>query len=89
MLVPIAVALVVRMVRRRPLCCCGRAVVCLAGLVYRLPVPVQPLKALVRWDHTRLRRDNIAAGALLMGMIFWCSAGQGCWIGSRKCFRIR
>jgi sulfate permease, SulP family len=42
-----------------------------AGLVYRLPVPVQPLKAFGAIAIAKgLGSDEIAAGALLMGVIF-------------------
>lgn len=42
-----------------------------AGLVYRLPVPVQPLKAFGAIAIAKgLGPDEIAAGALLMGAIF-------------------
>src|SRR6202046_2875282 len=43
----------------------------MAGLVYRLPVPVQPLKAFgaIAIAHG-FGADDIAAGALLMGVIF-------------------
>ena len=42
-----------------------------AGLVYRLPVPVQPLKAFGAIAIAQgLGADEIAAGALLMGAIF-------------------
>ncbi len=42
-----------------------------AGLIYRLPVPVQPLKAFGAIAIAQgLGADEIAAGALLMGVIF-------------------
>ena len=49
-----------------------------AGLVYRLPVPVQPLKAFgaIAIAHG-FGADDIAAGALLMGMIFVVLGASG------------
>jgi sulfate permease, SulP family len=42
-----------------------------AGLVYRLPIPVQPLKAFGAIAIAKgLGSDEIAAGALLMGIVF-------------------
>jgi hypothetical protein len=49
-----------------------------AGLVYRLPVPVQPLKAFGAIAIAKgLGQDEIAAGALLMGAIFLVAARTG------------
>ncbi len=71
-LVPIAVALIVKNGLS------ATAVLLPAGLlylavafVYRLPVPVQPLKAFGAIAIAKgLGADEIAAGALLMGVIF-------------------
>lgn len=71
-LVPIAVALIVKngLTPTAVLLPAGMLYV-VAGLVYRLPVPVQPLKAFgaIAIAHG-FGADDIAAGALLMGMIF-------------------
>jgi sulfate permease, SulP family len=71
-LVPIAVALIVKngLTPTAVLLPAGLLYV-VAGLVYRLPVPVQPLKAFgaIAIAHG-FGADDIAAGALLMGMIF-------------------
>ncbi|MCW2991044.1 MAG: sulfate permease-like transporter, superfamily [Solirubrobacterales bacterium] len=49
-----------------------------AGLVYRLPVPVQPLKAFGAIAIAKgLGADDIAAGALLMGVIFLVVGATG------------
>ena len=49
-----------------------------AALVYRLPVPVQPLKAFGAIAIAKgLGSDEIAAGALLMGMIFLLAGRLG------------
>lgn len=49
-----------------------------AGLVYRLPVPVQPLKAFGAIAIAQgLGADEIAAGALLMGVIFLAMGATG------------
>ncbi|MBA2256197.1 MAG: hypothetical protein H0W05_03195 [Thermoleophilaceae bacterium] len=49
-----------------------------AGLIYRLPVPVQPLKAFGAIAIAQgLGTDVIAAGALLMGSVFLVLAGTG------------
>jgi sulfate permease, SulP family len=49
-----------------------------AGLVYRLPVPVQPLKAFGAIAIAKgLGTDEIAAGALLVGVIFLCLGSSG------------
>ena len=71
-LVPISVALIVTngLTPTAVLVPAGLLYV-MAGLVYRLPVPVQPLKAFgaIAIAHG-FGADDIAAGALLMGMIF-------------------
>jgi MFS superfamily sulfate permease-like transporter len=71
-LVPIAVALIVKngLTPTAVLVPAGLLYV-VAGLVYRLPVPVQPLKAFgaIAIAHG-FGSDDIAAGALLMGLIF-------------------
>ena len=91
-LVPIAVALIVKngLTPTAVLLPAGLLYV-VAGLVYRLPVPVQPLKAFgaIAIAHG-FGADDIAAGALLMGMhLSWCLGCRACWIGSRKCSRSR
>jgi SulP family sulfate permease len=71
-LVPIAVALIVQngLSPTAVLLPAGLLYVT-AGLVYRLPVPVQPLKALGAIAIAKgLGSDEIAAAALLMGAIF-------------------
>src|SRR5271170_825548 len=71
-LVPIAVALIVKngLFPTAVLLPAGVLYV-VAGAVYRLPVPVQPLKAFGAIAIARgLGADEIAAGALLMGVIF-------------------
>ncbi len=71
-LVPIAVALIVKngLTPTAVLLPAGLLYV-VAGLIYRLPVPVQPLKAFgaIAIAHG-FGADDIAAGALLMGVIF-------------------
>ncbi len=70
-LVPIAVALIVKngLSPTAVLLPAGRSVV--VALAYRLPVPVQPLKAFGAIAIANgLGQDEIAAGALLMGAIF-------------------
>jgi SulP family sulfate permease len=49
-----------------------------AGLIYRLPVPVQPLKAFgaIAIAHG-FGADDIAAGALLMGLLFLVLGASG------------
>ena len=48
------------------------------AVVYRLPVPVQPLKAFGAIAIAKgLGADEIAAGALLMGAIFFCAGQAG------------
>ena len=78
-LVPIAVALIVKngLTPTAVLLPAGLLYV-VAGLVYRLPVPVQPLKAFgaIAIAHG-FGADDIAAGALLMGMIFLVLGGSG------------
>ena len=71
-LVPIAVALIVAngLSPTAVLLPAGLLYVA-AGLIYRLPVPVQPLKAFGAIAIAKeLGMDEIAAGALLMGAIF-------------------
>jgi SulP family sulfate permease len=71
-LVPIAVALIVKngLTPTAVLLPAGLLYV-VAGVIYRLPVPVQPLKAFgaIAIAHG-FGADDIAAGALLMGMLF-------------------
>jgi hypothetical protein len=78
-LVPIAVALIVKngLTPTAVILPAGLLYV-VAGLVYRLPVPVQPLKAFgaIAIAHG-LRSDDIAAGALLMGLIFVVLGASG------------
>jgi len=78
-LVPIAVALIVKngLTPTAVLLPAGLLYV-VAGLVYRLPVPVQPLKAFgaIAIAHG-FGADDIAAGALLMGMIFVTLGASG------------
>lgn len=78
-LVPIAVALIVKngLMPTAVLLPAGLLYV-LAGLVYRLPVPVQPLKAFgaIAIAHG-FGADDIAAGALLMGVIFLTLGASG------------
>jgi len=77
-LVPIAVALIVTngLSPTAVLLPAGLLYV-VAGLVYRLPVPVQPLKAFGAIAIAQgLTTDEIAAGALLMGAIFVVLGGS-------------
>ncbi|MBV9721344.1 MAG: putative sulfate/molybdate transporter [Mycobacterium sp.] len=78
-LVPIAVALIVKngLTPTAVLLPAGLLYV-VAGLAYRLPVPVQPLKAFgaIAIAHG-FGADAIAAGALLMGLIFLALGGSG------------
>src|ERR1700740_993898 len=78
-LVPIAVALIVKngLTPTAVLLPAGLLYV-VAGLVYRLPVPVQPLKAFgaIAIAHG-FGLDDIAAGALLMGAIFLTLGASG------------
>jgi sulfate permease, SulP family len=78
-LVPIAVALIVKngLTPTAVLLPAGLLYV-VAGLVYRLPVPVQPLKAFgaIAIAHG-FGANDIAAGALLMGAIFVALGASG------------
>ncbi|MGA8327669.1 MAG: putative sulfate/molybdate transporter [Mycobacterium sp.] len=78
-LVPMAVALIVKngLTPTAVLLPAGLLYV-VAGLVYRLPVPVQPLKAFgaIAIAHG-FGSDDIAAGALLMGLIFVVLGASG------------
>ena len=77
-LVPIAVALIVTngLSPTAVLLPAGLLYI-VAGLVYRLPVPVQPLKAFGAIAIAQgLDADEIAAGALLMGAIFVVLGGS-------------
>jgi sulfate permease, SulP family len=78
-LVPIAVALIVKngLTPTAVLLSAGLLYV-VAGLIYRLPVPVQPLKAFgaIAIAHG-FGSDDIAAGALLMGVIFVVLGASG------------
>jgi sulfate permease, SulP family len=84
-LVPIAVALIVKngLTPTAVLLPAGLLYV-VAGLVYRLPVPVQPLKAFgaIAIAHG-FGADDIAAGALLLGVIFVTLGVSGLldWVG--------
>ena len=78
-LVPIAVALIVKngLTPTAVILPAGLLYV-VAGLVYRLPVPVQPLKAFGAIAIARgFGSDDIAAGALLMGLIFVVLGASG------------
>lgn len=80
-LVPIAVALIVRngLSPTAVLLPAGLLYV-MAGLLYRLPVPVQPLKAFGAIAIAQgLGSSEIAAGALLMGGIFVVLGASG-WL---------
>jgi SulP family sulfate permease len=78
-LVPIAVALIVKngLTPTAVLLPAGLLYV-VAGLLYRLPVPVQPLKAFgaIAIAHG-FGAEDIAAGALLMGAIFVALGASG------------
>ena len=78
-LVPIAVALIVKnsLTPTAVLLPAGLLYV-VAGLLYRLPVPVQPLKAFgaIAIAHG-FGADDIAAGALLMGLLFLVLGASG------------
>ena len=78
-LVPIAVALIVKngLTPTAVLLPAGLLYV-VAGLIYRLPVPVQPLKAFgaIAIAHG-FGADDIAAGALLMGLLFLVLGASG------------
>ena len=78
-LVPIAVALIVKngLTPTAVLLPAGLLYVA-AGLIYRLPVPVQPLKAFgaIAIAHG-FGADDIAAGALLMGLLFLILGASG------------
>lgn len=78
-LVPIAVALIVKngLTPTAVLLPAGLLYVA-AGLVYRLPVPVQPLKAFgaIAIAHG-FGADDIAAGAVLMGLLFLVLGASG------------
>src|ERR671923_1185332 len=71
-LVPIAVALIVKNgLSPTAVLLPAGLLYLVAGFVYRLPVPVQPLKAFGAIAIAKgLGSDEIAAGALLMGVIF-------------------
>ena len=71
-LVPIAVALiVVNGLSATAVLLPAGILYVVSGLVYRVPVPVQPLKAFGAIAIAQgLGSDVIAAGALLMGVIF-------------------
>jgi sulfate permease, SulP family len=78
-LVPIAVALIVKngLTPTAVLLPAGLLYV-VGGLIYRLPVPVQPLKAFgaIAIAHG-FGADDIAAGALLMGLLFLVLGASG------------
>jgi hypothetical protein len=78
-LVPIAVALIIKngLSPTAVLLPAGLLYVA-AGLIYKLPVPVQPLKAFGAIAIAKgLGADEIAAGALLMGSIFVALGASG------------
>jgi MFS superfamily sulfate permease-like transporter len=78
-LVPISVALIVKngLAATAVLLPAGALYVA-AGFLYRVPVPVQPLKAFGAIAIARgLGTDEIAAGALLMGAIFLVLGASG------------
>jgi SulP family sulfate permease len=78
-LVPIAVALIVKngLTPTAVLLPAGLLYV-VAGLIYRLPVPVQPLKAFGAIAIANgFGSSDIAAGALLMGMLFLALGASG------------
>jgi sulfate permease, SulP family len=78
-LIPIAVALIVKngLSPTAVLLPAGLLYVA-AGLIYRLPVPVQPLKAFGAIAIAKgLGADEIAGGALLMGAIFVALGASG------------
>jgi SulP family sulfate permease len=80
-LVPIAVALIVKngLSATAVLLPAGLLYVT-AGLLYRLPVPVQPLKAFGAIAIAQgLGSNEIAAGALLMGVVFMVLGASG-WL---------
>ena len=80
-LVPIAVALIVKngLTPTAVLLPAGLLYV-IAGLLYRLPVPVQPLKAFGAIAIAKgLGSSEIAAGALLMGGVFVALGASG-WL---------
>ncbi|UMB67522.1 putative sulfate/molybdate transporter [Mycobacterium paraterrae] len=78
-LIPIAVALIVKngLTPTAVLLPAGLLYV-VAGVIYRLPVPVQPLKAFgaIAIAHG-FGADDIAAGALLMGLLFLVLGASG------------
>ena len=78
-LVPIAVALIVQNgLSATAVLLPAGLLYLVAGLLYRLPVPVQPLKAFGAIAIAQgLGTDEIAAGALLMGGIFVLLGGSG------------
>jgi SulP family sulfate permease len=78
-LVPIAVALIVKNGLSPTAVFLPAALLYLAAaIVYRLPVPVQPLKAFGAIAIAKgLGADDIAAGALLMGAIFFGAGRLG------------
>jgi sulfate permease, SulP family len=78
-LVPIAVALIVKNGLSPTAVLLPAAVLyIMAGLLYRLPVPVQPLKAFGAIAIAQgLGADEIAGGALLMGAIFVALGASG------------
>src|SRR5207302_1587725 len=78
-LVPIAVALIVKNgLSPTAVLLPAGLLYAVAALVYRLPVPVQPLKAFGAIAIAKgLGADEIAAGALLMGAIFFVLGSTG------------
>jgi SulP family sulfate permease len=78
-LVPIAVALIVKNgLSPTAVFLPAGLLYVVAGIVYRLPVPVQPLKAFGAIAIAKgLGADEIAAGALLMGVIFFGAGRLG------------
>jgi hypothetical protein len=87
-LVPIAVALIIKngLQPTAVLLPAGLLYVA-AALIYRLPVPVQPLKAFGAIAIAKgFGADEIAAGALLMGVIFVALGTTGLIDVARKAF---
>jgi SulP family sulfate permease len=78
-LVPIAVALIVKNgLSPTAVFLPAGLLYVVAGIVYRLPVPVQPLKAFGAIVIAKgLGANDIAAGALLMGVIFFGAGRLG------------
>jgi SulP family sulfate permease len=87
-LVPIAVALIVgNGLSATPVLVPAGLLYVASGLVYRLPVPVQPLKAFGAIAIAQgLGTSEIAAGALLMGTVFLALGATGVLDGVARWF---